>query len=57
MLDPVEKTVESGKIAMPDNEIHVSWIRTLEQNINLYFIAGAFFTLLRMLFQNNSDPY
>ena len=36
-LDPTEKTVESGKIAMPDNEIHVSWIKTLDPKYKVYF--------------------
>ena len=37
-LDPIEKkTVESGKIAMPDNEIHVSGIKTLDPKYKVYF--------------------
>ena len=35
----MKKTVESGENATPDNEIHVSWIKPLDQNINFYFIA------------------
>ena len=56
-LDPIEKKLcRSGKIAMPDNEIHVSWIKTLDPKCQfLYYYT--FFTLLRMVFQNNSDPY
>ena len=30
-LDPIEKkTVESGKTALPDNEIRVGWMKTLD---------------------------
>ena len=29
-LDQLKKTVESGKTAMPDNEIHVGWMKTLD---------------------------
>ena len=36
-LDPIEKTVELGKIAMPDNEIHFSCIKTLDPKYKVYF--------------------
>ena len=55
-LDPIKKTVESGENAMPDNEILVTWIKPLDPKYKFLFYC-TFFTLLRMIFQNNSDPY
>ena len=55
-LDPIEKTVESGENAMSDNEIHVTWIKPLDPKYKFLFYC-TFFTWLRMVFQNNSDPY
>ena len=55
-LDPIKKTVESGKNAMPDNEILVTWIKPLDPKYKFLFYC-TFFTLLRMIFEDNSDPY
>ena len=56
-MDPIKKkTVESGKMAMPDKEIHVCWIKTLDPKKKSLFYC-TFFNLLRLVFQNSSDPY
>ena len=39
----LKKTVESGKIGMPDNEIHVSWIKTLDPKYKSLFYCWLFF--------------
>ena len=56
MLDPIEKNCGVGENAMPDNEIHVTWIKPLDPKYKCLFYC-TFFTLLRIIFQNNSDPY
>ena len=40
---------------MPDNEIRVSWIKTLDPKYRSLFYYTFFFTLLGMVFQTHTE--